>query len=248
MNRTFYDTTLLREIEIPESVEEIGQYTFSYCRGLEKLIVPERVTVLGHEAASNCNQLTTVVLPENLTEIGSKAFHSCQALTDVQLPKNLEKIGWSAFAYCTALKHIELPDSVKIIDYGAFYHCVNLRLSEHLPQHLEEIGNDAFNLCYFTFDNTIYPYISLPAGMKKLYLLAFENCQVSGLIVNNPDMEFAEPDNRDAYRFNVLAKNMWFVGYAGSTAQQFTENPDHPGKFILIDDYQGQIMPSETAA
>lgn len=243
MSMVFRDTTLIREIELPEGIEEIGTFTFSYCRGLEKLIVPESVTVFGQDAVSYCPNLKSVVFPDNLTEIGSRAFYSCTALTDVQLPKNLEKLGESSFAYCTALTHIELPDSLKLIDYNAFRQCARLKLSEHLPKNVEEIRSGAFYRCSFEFEDNRSPYLVLPEQLKALDLFAFEACQVSGLVVNNPEIEFVEPYETYASLFKILAGNMWLVGHPGSTAQQFAENPDHPTRFIPIDEYQGRITP-----
>lgn len=243
MSMVFRDTTLIQEIELPEGIEEIGTFTFSYCRGLEKLIVPESVTVFGQDAVSYCPNLKSVVFPDNLTEIGAKAFYSCTALTDVQLPKNLEKLGESSFAYCTALTHIELPDSLKLIDYNAFRQCARLKLSEHLPKNVEEIRSGAFYRCSFEFEDNRSPYLVLPEQLKALDLFAFEACQVSGLVVNNPEIEFVEPYENDASLFKILAGNMWLVGHPGSTAQQFAENPDHPARFIPIDEYQGRITP-----
>lgn len=243
MSMVFRDTTLIREIELPEGIEEIGAFTFSYCRGLEKLIVPESVTVFGQDAVSYCPNLKSVVFPDNLTEIGSRAFYSCTALTDVQLPKNLEKLGESSFAYCTALTHIELPDSLKLIDYNAFRQCARLKLSEHLPKNVEEIRSGAFYRCSFEFEDNRSPYLVLPEQLKALDLFAFEACQVSGLVVNNPEIEFVEPYETYASLFKILAGNMWLVGHPGSTAQQFAENPDHPTRFIPIDEYQGRITP-----
>lgn len=234
IDAAFYDTTLIREIEIPKSVEEIKAFSFSYCRGLEELILPDSVTTFEQDAASYSTSLKKVVLSPNIKEIGSRAFYSCTALTDVLLPEQAETIGESAFAYCTALRQIELPDSLKLIDYNAFKDCSKLVLRDVLPASIGEIRRGAFYRCQFEFHDMRFPFISLPASMQKLHLLAFESCGVSALIVNNPDMEFTEPDSSEKTYFSAVVKNLTLYGREGGTAQAFAENPDHPCKFLPV--------------
>ena len=239
-DRAFYDNYEMKEICIPGSVETITEEAFSYCRALETVTLPDCVTTLGTKAFSNCISLKQAVLPDRLKEIGSSVFYSCEALTDVQLPENLETIGGMAFAYCHALEQIDFPDSVKVIQMQAFDDCTKLTITE-IPPNVEEIYSNAFYRCRFAYEDSRYPYVVLPASLQKLHLLAFDSVHVSGLVVNNPNMEFLEPTSSEKAEFKVKAANMRLFGYEGSTTQAFTEDSSHPGKFFPIEQYYADV-------
>ena len=238
-NRTFYNCCQMKQIDIPDGVEAVEQEAFSECWALETITLPDSVTTLGPKTFLRCNKLKKAVLSEGMKSTGNSVFYSCEALTDVQLPAHLEEIGAMAFAYCHALEHIEIPDSVKVIGMQAFYDCVKLTITE-LPPNIEEIYSNAFYRCRFpsmVFKHATFSYVLLPASMKKLNLLAFENCGLSGLVVCNPDMEFAEPTSNEAAYYKILASQLYLYGYEGSTTQAFTEDTSHPGKFLPIEEF-----------
>ena len=67
---------------IPESVSNIGEGAFSYCR-FTSITIPKNVTNIGRSTFYDCNLLTKVTIPKNMTNIGDDAFLFCGRLTDV---------------------------------------------------------------------------------------------------------------------------------------------------------------------
>lgn len=111
----------LQTIELPSSINSIGQYAFEG------------------------QNLTSITIPEGITEIPDKCFWYCTKLTTVSLPEGLEIIGESAFEKCTLLSAINIPNSCTKIDGYAFYDCRQLSIS--IPEQLEYLGPQAFCRC-----------------------------------------------------------------------------------------------------
>ena len=63
----------MKEIDFNE-VEEIGEYAFVMCAGLDRLKLTSAVRTIGGGAFSNCIGLSTVRIPDGVQSIGSAAF------------------------------------------------------------------------------------------------------------------------------------------------------------------------------
>lgn len=119
----FYNKAGLVAIELPGSLNTIGNYAFSICTGL-----------------------TSVTIPEGVTEIPLSAFSNNTSLKSVELPENLVAIGESAFQYCPSLDSIVIPDKVRTIGNSAFSNCLQLK-SVYMPKWLMRVGRNAFKKC-----------------------------------------------------------------------------------------------------
>lgn len=85
----------MANIDLPQDLEYIGNYVFSDCTSLKK-----------------------IVLPPNTIEIGEYTFYNCKNLEDAIL-NNLKTIGYCAFSY-TGLTEIQIPASLKNYDKTCF--------------------------------------------------------------------------------------------------------------------------------
>ena len=81
----------LKQIAIPTSVKEIGEYCFYYCYNLEKV-----------EFAA----------PSSLVTIKSCAFYYCSSLREISIPPSVTSIGSSCFSCCSNLRRVSLPQSL----------------------------------------------------------------------------------------------------------------------------------------
>ena len=107
-------------VEIPKSVNEIGNGCFYYNRSIKSVTIPEGVKKIGDNCFYECRNLQQVNLPEGLEEIGNYCFEFCANLQQINLPEGLEKIGSSAFEDASSLSEIIIPKSVETINSGAF--------------------------------------------------------------------------------------------------------------------------------
>lgn len=117
--------TALEEINVPDTVNEIGRHTFSFNENLKKIDISgtavENIDVM---TFANCTSLTEVLLPESLLKIDLGAFIGCESLAEIELPKGLEEVGQSAFLG-TAMMSVRIPESVTKIGYCAFGYDIN---------------------------------------------------------------------------------------------------------------------------
>ena len=107
-------------VEIPKSVNEIGNDCFYYNSRIKSITIPEGVKKIGDNCFYECRNLQQVNLPEGLKEIGNYCFEFCTNLQQINLPEGLEKIGSSAFEDASSLSEIIIPKSVETINSGAF--------------------------------------------------------------------------------------------------------------------------------
>ena len=133
-------------IDIPDTVDKIGDSAFSGCNKLKKATIPGSVTSIGNSAFCECTSLESVVIPDSVEKIGEAAFNSCKALKEITIPDGITQIPDSAFSICSSLESIELPQSLTYIDSQAFDNCESLK-SITLPQAVEEIAEQAFFGC-----------------------------------------------------------------------------------------------------
>ncbi len=114
------------EVEVKEyAVTSIGEYAF-YRSNLKEIEIPESVTNIGRCAFSYCSTLERVSLPNNLTHLHSSIFYACSSLSEVIIPESVTEIEDNVFAHCTSLTEIVIPESVKQIHYEAFFDCTTL--------------------------------------------------------------------------------------------------------------------------
>lgn len=156
-NGAFYGIHTLEEIDLPEGLEEIGDYAFSYT-SLKSVKIPASITSLGVGAFSYCYDLGKVEFAtgSKLTEIPEGCFNTVFGLTELALPATVTYIGEYAFG-ATGLETLYVIGktpvagtfsldgmSIKTIEEGAFS-------STHfqtviLPKSLEYLGTGAFGM------------------------------------------------------------------------------------------------------
>lgn len=68
---------------IPNTVNEIKDYTFKDCTGIASVTVGNSVKKIGRDAFLNCTGLTSVTIGNSVTSIGDAAFEGCSNLTEI---------------------------------------------------------------------------------------------------------------------------------------------------------------------
>lgn len=64
----FCDCTALKNITLPKSIEQIGNYAFISCKSLEKIVLYENVTSIGEDAFAECDNLTIYGMKDSYAE------------------------------------------------------------------------------------------------------------------------------------------------------------------------------------
>lgn len=73
----------IEEVEIPNTVQTIGNGTFWGCSSLKNISIPKSVITIGDDVFHGCQQLETVSIPAGLKKIGKDIFAQCPSITDI---------------------------------------------------------------------------------------------------------------------------------------------------------------------
>ena len=65
---------VLQEINIPYSVQKIGDSCFSFCENLKYISLPNTLKSIGYVAFSGCKNLNAITIPDSVTYIGGGVF------------------------------------------------------------------------------------------------------------------------------------------------------------------------------
>ena len=107
---TFSGRETLRTVTLPNSVKQIGSYSFQYCSNLESINFPESLETIEPFAFANVG--FTELFIDNPAELPSCAFYECEKLNSVTISENVQKIDSAAFSGCSGLKHITMLSPV----------------------------------------------------------------------------------------------------------------------------------------
>lgn len=114
-------TAAAGEVTVPDGVTRIGFEAFKPDVGenstITKITLPDSVEEIGGYAFSYCEALTEVRLPAGIKEIGNW-FMGCNGITEFTVPDGVEKIDSFFLIRCENLTKVTLPDSItEISDY-----------------------------------------------------------------------------------------------------------------------------------
>ena len=135
------DFQYTEHVELPNTLEKIGEGAFYNCISLQEINLPKSVGEIGEMAFMKCESLKEVSIPEGVTNISEYLFAECESLESVNLSSKTTKIGFCAFSN-TALTEIDIPDSVEEIGFMAFYDCKFKSVT--IPRSVVSIGEEAF--------------------------------------------------------------------------------------------------------
>ena len=114
-----FSTTDVKEVQLPDTIKEIGSQAFYLCERLNKINLPNNLKTIGSQAFDSTHSLENITFNEGIKNINSRAFES-SGLKEVILPENIDFIGDNAFGGLYA-DYIYVPATTKRIDWHCFY-------------------------------------------------------------------------------------------------------------------------------
>ncbi len=201
----------IEEIELPDTITEIGDSAFKSCKNLNKVIIPESVTKIDGDAFAECSGLVDIKMHEGINTIGSRAFYKCDRLLDIVIPDSVEKIEFEAFRGCDKLENIKLSENLTIVGYGVFGDCKSISKIE-IPKSLKKFDGtwgSGTNLSYGAFGGcSNLKTVNFEAGSTIVCAALFMGCdgieeiELSDTITEIGDSAFKNCKNLDRITMN----------------------------------------------
>ena len=121
-------------VVIPSEIEskpvtKIGNSAFEWSSVLD-IELPESITEIGEYAFYHCSNIMSIELPDGLTMIGESAFEWCISLASIEIPEGVKKIEWSTFYCCEDLTEAKIPEETEIVE-NAFDGCDSLVITRY---------------------------------------------------------------------------------------------------------------------
>lgn len=157
----FLNCNKVRNVYIPDTVEEIGNRAFAGCTLLEKVTIGKGVTKIGSGVFEDCSSLDRISVADGNTVYSSDSdgvlynkakteillYPVANSATTYTVSDKVEKIADSTFFMSQKVKTIVIGDNVKEIGHNAFMGSRSLE-SVKLGKGVERIlGNQAFSDC-----------------------------------------------------------------------------------------------------
>ena len=188
----FEENETLEQLNLGNSVREIGAEAFKECSNLQSVQFGNIVEKVGDNAFQNCLELKKTGALENVKEIGKHAFAECRNLDFENINTKLTSIGegafmrsgitsfecnellsgrlgTGAFCACDRLKTVNLNAGVQVIEDSVFADCSSL-VEINLGTELETVGAYAFEKCI------ALKSVVIPEGTISIGSAAFRNC------------------------------------------------------------------------
>lgn len=101
MHTTTSSNEYIKNIDIPDSVEYIGNNAFQGCSALTSVHLPVGLKKIPYSLFANCTSLSGITIPSGVTYIDSEAFYNCSSLTSITIPDRVDVIESTAFRGCS---------------------------------------------------------------------------------------------------------------------------------------------------
>lgn len=245
----------LIDYEVPEGVEIICDEAFKECESLERIKLPNSVVHIGESAFSECENLRSVTLPSKITTLRPGTFYGCTSLKELCLPSSLDDIDDTALVGVVGLtsnskkfivkdgclidqnndtlihfisedrSYFEIPGCVRKI--GSYAFSMSTLTSVYIPDTVEEIGENAFECCYFLEEVDFYHHSYSPR-LRKIGCGAFGDCENLSIIVLPEGLEIIDTQAFSlcrSLRVIILPKSLQEIGnlaFQGAPLQSIT--------------------------
>lgn len=170
--KAFYGCKKLQNLQIEEGVAEVGEAA-----------VGKGYLEIGDYAFSDCDSLTKVIFPKSLKRIGEGAFFDCDNIYDINLSYNVQEIGTDAFAECGFLMLINVEgmnEFFKSTD-GVLYNADESILIQYPAARGEEtysIGFETIEIKEKAFMNADVEFVDINNKiLEKIGEYAFQDCK-----------------------------------------------------------------------
>lgn len=140
---TYASTGRVTSVSLPNTVTSIGDHAFRNGGSYLLLVnIPDNVNNIGEYAFAFCTAITSITIPDAVEEIKTYAFNSCSGLTSITIPDNVETIRSYAFSSCSNVTSITIGLGLKTLESNAFTSCSKLTSLTYNATNVTTVGNN----------------------------------------------------------------------------------------------------------
>lgn len=244
------------EVSLPDNLKSVATEAFTYSYGLKSLEMPNSVEAIGNRTFYGCHNLSRIehrysqsfwtnhvydikdnciinieydrnlviygcynaTIPEGVKSIGGQAFAGQKRLKSITIPSSVKAIyGYDeelgAFSY-SALESITFAEGSQLttIEPYVFFYCESLK-SIDLPNSLTTIGDGAFLECY------ALESVTLGSSVETIGASAFNCAPISSItipasVTSIGKWAFYDCKNLEHVTLHCANVDNWFSGYA----------------------------------
>ncbi|MBR0485863.1 MAG: leucine-rich repeat domain-containing protein [Oscillospiraceae bacterium] len=200
----FSECTSLKEVSIPETVTEFGEYAFYACSALEEIRIPASVIQIGNYAFETTENMLLFSVDENNPAYQSPdgVLYDKSGETLIKYPEARPDTEYSVLDACRTVEnwafigaqYLEQIDLKQVQNIGtdAFYFCVSLK-NITVPEGVSELNGAVFSYCE-SLEQAVLPAtlksigencfysctslksVNLPEGLEKIGAYSFCHC------------------------------------------------------------------------
>lgn len=102
----YFSENPLAEINLPESVTELGNSAFEWLKELKRINIPNNVKSIGNATFRNCESLVDIEIPDSTKTLDTYAFKDCKALESVSIGSGMTTLGQDVFTGCAKINSV----------------------------------------------------------------------------------------------------------------------------------------------
>ncbi len=192
------ESSTLKEIVLPQTVNFISEGAFENCTALEKVNIPGSIQTLPERLFAGCAGLRTFRIPAGIVKIGKSVFEGCTGMTEITIAKSLREIGDAAFRNMPSMQNfrVEAETNWCFTEDGVLYCKMGnslFYLVSYPSGRTEEsyrIKEGTVSICNYAFGNARLSSIEIDGNIDTIGSGAFENCKnLSKVVLTGTDTQ-----------------------------------------------------------
>lgn len=227
---SFNNCKLLKTVELPNTIREIGKRAFEDCVWLRHINFPYSLHKIESSAFIRCESLTSIKLPASLKIIEDNAFNGCSSLNSVSIPNTIETIG--SYAFTNNCK-IALPNEIGWVLNNIIILDASFKegLYDSFTDYKKSINKNAFGKYeiwdYYSSKNIIRTqpdrYLKETKGKAASYVvkeILIEDGQYETVLKYYPNDTVVHRLQRDAEEKRIIAEEKRIIAEANTHIEQ----------------------------
>ncbi len=209
-----FQNSSLNSIELPNTLEKLGESCFDACNNLKTIQLPKKISEIPYKCFINSGLIGIDLSNTNVETIDDFAFQYCN-IRSITFNDSIKSLGTYAFSYCHNLTKINIPNSLTFIPAYCFEKAGLTEIT--LPSNLTNIEDNAFIGCdylYYIYNNSD---IELELGETNngyISLYAHNIYDKNGGLIHI-DNSLVYYDTIDGLRFTVINNKYTLIAYLG---------------------------------